>query len=108
MASDVEIDRALAALAATLNDQQLKQFDAGRIQEVVTGTVGQESKLTVDEGGGLHDASGTRVGAIRRSPSGEWISERHNEAAERSDVAIPSPQPEGKAEKLLGKLKGDS
>jgi hypothetical protein len=36
MASDVEIGRALAAVAATLNDQKLDNFDTGRVQEIVT------------------------------------------------------------------------
>ncbi len=66
VASNVEIERALAAIATTLNDQR------------------------VDEGGGLHDAGGTRLGAVRRTPSGEWIVERQNETAERSDTAIPT------------------
>jgi hypothetical protein len=90
MATDVEIDRALATVTATLNDQKLDQFDAGRVQELVTGALAGEAKLTVDDGGGLHDESGTRIAAIRRAPSGEWIAERQNTAADNSDVAIPS------------------
>jgi hypothetical protein len=91
MASDVEIGRALAAVAATLNDQKLEGFDTGRVQEVVTDALGGEPLLTVDDGGGLHDASsGVRVGAIRRSPSGEWITERQNELAKGADTAIPA------------------
>lgn len=89
MATDVEIGRALAAVAATLNDQKLEQFDAGRVQTIVNETLAGEQVLTVDAGGGLHEPSGTRVGAIRRTPSGEWITERQNEAAERSDKPIP-------------------
>lgn len=90
MGANVGIDRALAAITATLNDQQLEQFDAGRVQEMVTESLGGEPLLTVDDGGGLHDRSGTRVGAIRRTPSGEWITERQNEAAARSDAPIPT------------------
>jgi hypothetical protein len=90
MATDVEIERALAAVAATLNDQKLDQFDTRRVQAIVTEALGGERPLTVDDGGGLHDQSGARIGAIRRTPSGEWITERQNEAAERSDTAIPS------------------
>ena len=33
MATDVEIERALAAVTATLNDQELEQFDTSRVQE---------------------------------------------------------------------------
>ncbi len=89
MASDVEIGRSLATVTATLNDQQLQEWDKQRVQEIVDGALGGERHLQVDDGGGLHDGSGTRVGAIRRTPSGEWITERQNGAAERSDAAIP-------------------
>jgi hypothetical protein len=89
MASDVEIDRALAAVSTTLNDQRLQEFDRARVQEIVSGP------LTVDDGGGLHDESGTRVGCVRRAPSGEWIVERQNAAAENSGAAVPSPAPGG-------------
>ena len=90
MASEVEIGRALAAVAATLNDQKVDDFDTGRVQEIVTEAFGGQRLLSVDDGGGLHDLSGTRVGVIRRTPSGEWITERQNETAEGADTAIPS------------------
>lgn len=90
MATDVEIDRALATVSATLNDQKVAGFDRARVQEIVTGSLGGEPKLTVDGGGGLHDESGARVGAIRLTPGGQWLVERQNTAAESSDVAIPS------------------
>jgi hypothetical protein len=89
MATDVEIERALATIAATLNDQKVQQFDADRVQEIVTGALGGERKLQVDDGGGVHDETGARVAAIRRAPSGEWITERQNSAAEHSSTAIP-------------------
>ena len=106
MASDVEIGRALAAVAATLNDQQLDRFDAGRVQEIVTDALGGEQGLTVDDGGGLHDPSGVRVGAIRRTPSGEWITERQNEAAQGADTAIPAKPQETGLKGVVSKLKG--
>jgi hypothetical protein len=107
MASDVEIERALATVTATLNDQKLEQFDTDRVQEIVIESLGGEPLLTVDDGGGLHDESGARVGAIRRTPSGEWITERQNDAAERSDTAIPSKVEEDSGLKgLMSKLKG--
>lgn len=93
MTTDVEIDRALAAVAATLNDQQLDGFDQDRVQQIVTGALGGETALTVDAGGGLHDAEGVRVGSIRRTDSGEWITERQNPAAARSQTAIPTEPP---------------
>jgi hypothetical protein len=101
MASDVEIERALAAVTATLNDQKLDHFDRERAQAAVS-----KEGLTVDEGGGVHDERGARVGALRQTSSGEWIAERQNETAAHSDTAIPSaPQPNGLS-KLLGELKG--
>ena len=106
MARGVEIERALAAVTATLNDQGLDGFETDRVQEIVTETLGGEPALTVDDGGGLHDESGTRVGAVRRSPSGEWITERQNNTAERSDTAIPSKPPDTKLGKLKSKLPG--
>jgi hypothetical protein len=94
MSTDVEIERALAAVRATLNDQRLESFDTDRIQQIVTGSLGGERTLTVDDGGGLHDESGARVGAIRRASSGEWIAERQNDVAERSHTAIPAAPPQ--------------
>ncbi len=105
MATEVEIERALHALTATLNDQDLDGFDASRVQEIVTETLGGEPDLTVDDGGGLHDETGARVGAIRRTSSGEWITERQNAAAEHSDAAIPRQAPQSKLRQVLTKLK---
>jgi hypothetical protein len=105
MATDVEIERALAAVHRTLNDQRLEEYDTGRVQEIVTEALGGEQKLQVDDGGGLHDSSGARVGLVRRAPSGEWVVERQNEAAEHSDVAVPAPPPQRKLRSLLTKLK---
>jgi hypothetical protein len=104
VATDVEIDRALAAVTATLNDQGLENFDAGRVQQIVTESLGGEPALTVDDGGGLHDETGARVGAVRRTDSGEWITERQNNAAERSRTAIPSPPSWSRLRKLMTKL----
>ena len=105
MATDVEIDRALATIAATVNDQGLEEWDQGRVQHIVTESLGGERVITVDAGGGLHDERGARVGALRRTDSGEWIAERQNDAAENSDTAIPVPGPQSKLRKLLTKLK---
>ena len=108
MASDVEIGRALAAVASTINDQKLDEFDTDRVQEIVTEALGGEPHLRVDDGGGLHDASsGVRVGAIRRTPSGEWITERQNEVAKGAETAIPAKAEETGVEGLISKLKGD-
>ena len=85
-ASDGEIERALETVAATLNDRGPDEFETGRIQEIVSDALGREPKLQVDDGGGLHDETSARVGAIRRSPSGEWITERQNPAAEGAEA----------------------
>ncbi len=99
MSTDIEIDRALAAVSATLNDQKVEHYDRERVQGIVTGALGGEQNLTVDDGGGLHDESGARIGAIRRTPSGEWIVDRQNDTAERSDTAIPAaPEAVGDSE----------
>ena len=66
----------VSTVTATLNDQRLDRYDRERVQRIVTGALGGEQLLTVDDGGGLHDASGARIGAIRRTRSGEWITER--------------------------------
>lgn len=105
MSTEVEINRALAAIATTLNDQRLEHYDTERVQQIVTESLGGEQQLIVDDGGGVHDRSGARVGAIRRTPSGEWIADRQNEAAQRSDTAIPAPPPQSKLRALLTKLK---
>src|SRR5436305_15115478 len=106
MATDVEIERALASLTATLNDRELAEFDARRVQKIITESLGNEPHLTVDDGGGIHDETGARVGAIRRSPSGERITERQNDAAARSDTAIPTQAPQRTLRKALTKLRG--
>jgi hypothetical protein len=106
MATDVEIERALHAVTATLNDQGLDEFETGRIQEIVTEALGGQPELKVDDGGGLHDETGARVGAIRQTDSGEWITERQNDAAERSDTAIPAKPPDSTFKKLKSKLPG--
>ncbi|HWF36354.1 MAG TPA: hypothetical protein VG295_13330 [Solirubrobacteraceae bacterium] len=94
METEVEIDRALAVLTATLNDQKVGHFDAARVQEIIAASLGGEPSLWVDDGGGVHARSGARVGAIHRTASGEWTCERQNDAAERSDTAIPARAPD--------------
>ena len=92
MASDVS--GALAAIAATLNDQKLDEWDTTRVREIVAGSLAEGQLLTVDDGGGLHDSSGIRVGIVRRTPSGEWITERQNVEADRSDAVVPAARPQ--------------
>jgi hypothetical protein len=105
MATDVEIERALATVTATLNDQKLQEWNRGRVQEIVSEALGGERRLEVDDGGGLHDERGVRIGAVRRTDSGEWIADRQNDAAANAHVAIPVPGPQSKMRKVLTKLK---
>ena len=86
MAGEAEFDR----VSATLNERRLAEFDAQKVQQLVSGY-----GLSVDDGGGLHDESGARVGCLRRAPSGEWIVEPQNTAAHNADAAMPSPAPGG-------------
>jgi hypothetical protein len=90
MRRSMEIRRSLLAVAAALNDAALDDFDTARVQLIVDDAVGGTLSLTVDHGGGLHDPSGARVGAIRRAPSGEWIIDGQNPEAARSDAEIPA------------------
>ena len=105
MSTEVEIERVLATVTATLNDHKLEHFEASRVQEIIAAALGGEQRFRVDGGGGLHDEAGARIGAIRRTDSGEWITERQSPAAARSDTAIPGPPPRGKLRKLLTKLR---
>jgi hypothetical protein len=84
------IQDSLEAIAKALNGGDLEVFDTARVQRIVDEVVGGEQSLAVDDGGGLHDPSGTRVGAIRRAPSGEWIIDGQNPDATRADAAIPA------------------
>src|SRR5881227_735586 len=45
MVEAVNLTRALHAVAVTLNDQKLDEFDADRVQEIATGAMGGERKL---------------------------------------------------------------
>jgi hypothetical protein len=90
MTSDGKLDGALAAISAALNGRRLEHYRAPHAQEIVEETLRGDPRLTVDDGGGLHDESGRRVGAIRRTPSGEWIVDRQNPLADRSKAAIPA------------------
>ena len=90
MQRQIEIQRSLERVAAALNDGGPDRFDTDRVQLIVDEAVGAKPRLTVDEGGGLHDPSGTRVGAIRRAPSGEWIIDGQNAGAARADAEIPA------------------
>jgi hypothetical protein len=90
MTAGGEVDRVLATVAAAINDQQLEHFERDRVQQLIAGALGGEHGLTVDDGGGLHDSSGARIGAIRQTPSGAWIIDRQNPDAAHSEAEIPT------------------
>jgi hypothetical protein len=90
MGDQVELQRSLTVIAAALNEAGLDAFDAERVQAIVARSAGGKLRLTVDAGGGMHDESGVRIGAIRRAPSGEWIIDGQNADAPRSDAQIPA------------------
>ena len=103
MASDADIERALTSLGPSLNEASLESFDRDRVEAIITEAVGGSTKLTVDNGGGLHDESGARIGAVRRTDSGEWIVERQNPAAERSEATAAAPK--GSLRSLLSRFR---
>jgi hypothetical protein len=105
MTTNVEIDRVLAVVTATLNDHRVESFDSGEVQEMARGALGGEPAVSIDDGGGVHDASGRRIGTVRRSDSGEWVADRQNDTAERSGTAVPTQPPQSKLRALLTKLK---
>jgi len=80
MATEVDVTRTLGALAATLNDQKLGEFDSARVQEIVTGTLGGEQKLIAygsGNSGELREGSidGPAVARLTLD-RGEWSVER--------------------------------
>jgi hypothetical protein len=103
MPIDPKTQSDLETVAAALNEDGVEEFDTSHVQRLVDDAVG--SGLTVDDGGGLHDQTGARVGAIRRSPSGEWIVERQNPEAENAEAAVPEAAPEGPLRRLVDKIR---
>jgi hypothetical protein len=90
MADEVDLTRALHAIAATLKDQKLDSFDAGRVQEIATGATRGEQKL-VAYGSGT--SGELRDGSIDGPPvarftydRGEWSVERVPESRESEQL----------------------
>ena len=84
MADDVDLARALNAIAVTLNDQKLDEFDAPRVQEIANGATGGERKFVAYGNGAtgeLRDGSidGETVARFTYE-DGEWSAERVPEA----------------------------
>ena len=86
MVTDGELNRALNALSATLNDQRPEGFDRERLQEIVTGAVAGNELLEVVEDpgsggcGGWLEEDGERVAEVRLE-RGRWEVERRRPAS---------------------------
>jgi hypothetical protein len=92
--SDVELDRVLNALTTTFNDQHPPALKTARVEEIATGSLGQERKLEARATGewscALHKADdGTKLATLERSPQGKWTAQRER-TAQGSHVAVPS------------------
>jgi hypothetical protein len=57
---------------------------------LLTAALGGVASIRVDDGGGLHDEAGRRIGVIRRTPSGEWITEHQNRQAPGAGTDVPA------------------
>jgi hypothetical protein len=75
MQTNLELDRAVSVVAATLNARNLAEWDAERIQEALDDALGTDL-MRVDDAGALHDASGAWLGEVRRTAGGMWIIRR--------------------------------
>ena len=80
MASEVDLTRTINAVAATLNDQKLDEFDPARVQELATGALGGEQTLIAYGSGTSGDLrEGTLDGPVVARftyQQGEWSAER--------------------------------
>jgi hypothetical protein len=90
MKSEVDLTRAIHSVAATLNDQKVDQFDAYRVQELVTGATGGEQML-IAYGSGT--SGELRDGAIDGPPvarfsyeKGQWLVQRVPEARKSDEL----------------------
>ena len=92
MLSDVEISRTLNALATTLREQRPPEFDAGRAEQIVTGALAGENKIsargTSSATGELRTREGDRVIAVVELRDGQWTVDRKLRAGE-SSWALP-------------------
>jgi hypothetical protein len=92
--TDVEISRALNALATTLRDQRPPTLDPARVQQIVDGALAGESKLAYRPSGPSAGELRTRecpelVATIGRR-DGRWTVERKLRAG-GSSWALPQP-----------------
>jgi hypothetical protein len=104
MVTDPEIDKALSALSAMLNDQGVRRAEPERLDLLAAQALGGRHDLRVQLSGGgsgawLVDERGRRVGAVTLR-EGRWHSERGGES--RSDVVLPA----SRWRRLLSRLRG--
>jgi hypothetical protein len=81
MASEGEIDRALASITSTLNDQKAEGLDPSRVQHIVNDSLGgpQESHGVMVNPAGLQNAyifDGSRRVAEIKLAEGRWEVEK--------------------------------
>jgi hypothetical protein len=92
--TDVEVSRALNALATTLKDQRPERFDAARVEQIVLGALAQERKLAVVStsrvAGVVRHAVDGRLVATVELRDGSWVVERRLDAGQ-SSWALPQP-----------------
>ena len=90
MTDEVDLTRALHAVAVTLNDQEVDEFDAERVQEITTGAVGGERKFVAygsGNSGELREGSlDGEVVARLTFEDGEWSAERVPDARKSDDL----------------------
>ncbi len=93
MLTDVEISRALNALATTLRDQHPAVFEPARIEQIAVGAVAGEpefeARATGQTSGELRGREDGRLIAAIALDEGEWTVDRKLRAGE-STWAIPS------------------
>ena len=89
MATEVDVTRVINAVAATLSDQRLDAFDAARIQEIVTGSLGGEQKF-VAYGSGT--SGELREGGMEGPPVARFDFERGEWSAQRIPDSRKSEQ----------------
>ncbi len=101
MLTDVEISRALNALATTMREQRPERFDATRAEQIARGALAGESKLeavqTGSDSGELRRASDGMLVAVIRRDEGGWQVQRKLRAGE-SSWALPQPAHDRKQE----------
>jgi hypothetical protein len=92
--TDVEISRALNALSTTMRDQRPQSFEVARVEEIVTGALAGEAKLSARRGsatsGELRIRGEDRLVAVVTLIDGQWTVERKLRAGE-SSWALPQP-----------------